>query len=250
MRKSLVSVGVVVMLTACGTTRTQTVTTPAMPSPPVLVSTPVNVQEVSARRTVDAIPEWFVDVPRVDGVIHSVGDGVSSSLAGALSNARANAYEGICQSAGGTVRSQTKVYRQDTESSSTSMTTTAIRNLCPDVDVTGASVEKRKIIQDGARFRAFVLVALPMGEKNTLARTKQADRVAERAAGGAAREFKELDELTEKVRTQEPTPQSQVTPVKADGELKLMDVDNAEYKRKRDEALQKPGAVVGQTTLR
>jgi len=246
MRKSLVVLGVTVLLTACGTTRTQTVTAPQ----PVLVATPVNVQEASAARTVSAIPDWFIDVPKVDGVIHSVGDGVSSSLAGALSNARANAYEGICQSAGGTVRSQTKVYRQDTEASSTSLTTTAIRNLCPDVDVTGASVERRKIIQDGARFRAFVLVALPMGEKNVLARTKQADRVSERAAGGAAREFKELDELTEKVRAQESTPQSQVAPVKADGELKLMDVDNAEYKRKRDEALQKPGAVIGQATLR
>jgi hypothetical protein len=245
MRKSLVGLGVVVMLTACGTTRTQTVAGPI--AQPVLVSTPVNVQEISAQRTVTAIPDWFLEVPRVDGVIHSVGDGVSSSLAGALSNARANAYEGICQSAGGTVRSQTKVYRQDTESSSTSMTTTAIRNLCPDVDVTGASVERRKIIQDGSRFRAFVLVALPMGEKNTLARTKQADKIAERAAGGAEREFKELDELTEKSKT---VPQSQVAPVQVDSELKLMDVDNAEYKARRDAALQKPGAVIGQTVLR
>ena len=247
MRKSLVVLGVTVMLTACGTTRTQTVTAPTQP---VLVATPVNVQEVSAKRTIDAIPDWFIEVPKVDGVIHSVGDGVSSSLAGALSNARANAYEGICQSAGGTVRSQTKVYRQDTEASSTSMTTTAIRNLCPDVDVTGASVERRKIIQDGNRFRAFVLVALPMGEKNVLARTKQADKIAERAAGGAEREFKELDELTEKSKSQNSVPQSQVTPVQIDSELKLMDVDNAEYKARRDAALQKPGAVIGQTVLR
>jgi hypothetical protein len=210
----------------------------------VLVATPVNVQEASATRTIDAIPEWFIEVPRVDGVIHSVGDGVSSSLAGALSNARANAYEGICQSAGGTVRSQTKVYRQDTEAASTSLTTTAIRNLCPDVDVTGASVEKRKIIQDGARFRAYVLVALPMGEKNVLARTKHADKISERAAGSAAKEFKELDELTEKARAQEAVPQSKVE------SINLLPVDNEEYRARRDAALQKPGAVIGQTTLR
>lgn len=242
MRKSLVVLGVAVLLSACGTTRTQPVAT--TPSQPVLVATPVNVQEASATRTIDAIPEWFIEVPRVDGVIHSVGDGVSSSLAGALSNARANAYEGICQSAGGTVRSQTKVYRQDTEAASTSLTTTAIRNLCPDVDVTGASVEKRKIIQDGARFRAYVLVALPMGEKNVLARTKHADKISERAAGSAAKEFKELDELTEKARAQEAVPQSKVE------SINLLPVDNEEYRARRDAALQKPGAVIGQTTLR
>jgi hypothetical protein len=49
------------------------------------------------------------------------------------------------------------------------------------------------------------------------------------------------------------TPQSRVAPVTvpaAGGEFKLLDVDNAEYKQRRAEALEKPGAVVGQTTVR
>jgi hypothetical protein len=33
-------------------------------------------------------------------------------------------------------------------------------------------------------------------------------------------------------------------------EIKLLDVDNEEYKRKRDEALANPTAVIGQITLR
>jgi len=48
-------------------------------------------------------------------------------------------------------------------------------------------------------------------------------------------------------------PKSRVTPVTvptAGGEIKLLDVDNAEYKQKRDEALAKPGAVIGQTVVR
>ena len=165
-------------------------------------------------------------------------------MSGALSNARANAFEGICQSAGGTVRSQTKIFRQDTESASTSLSTTAIRNLCPDVDVTGAVVEKRKIMQDGARFRAFVLVALPVGDKNVLARTKQADKLQLKATQTSEEAFKELDKLVDKPKPL--TPQSRVEPV----ELQLLDVDNAEYRARRDATLQKPGAVIGQTTLR
>ena len=34
------------------------------------------------------------------------------------------------------------------------------------------------------------------------------------------------------------------------GTVELLNVDNAEYKRRRDEALQKPGAVIGQVTVR
>ena len=33
------------------------------------------------------------------------------------------------------------------------------------------------------------------------------------------------------------------------GQLKLLNVDNEEYKKRRDEALKKPGAVVGQITV-
>ena len=33
------------------------------------------------------------------------------------------------------------------------------------------------------------------------------------------------------------------------GEIKLLDVDNTEYKSKRAEALAKPGAVIGQTVI-
>ena len=36
----------------------------------------------------------------------------------------------------------------------------------------------------------------------------------------------------------------------SEGELKLLDVDNPEYRQKREDALKKPGAVVGQVTVR
>jgi hypothetical protein len=55
--------------------------------------------------------------------------------------------------------------------------------------------------------------------------------------------FRELDHLVDKPKALVPI--SQVKPV----DLQLVDVDNKEYKAKRDEALQKPGAVVGHATL-
>jgi hypothetical protein len=66
-----------------------------------------------------------------------------------------------------------------------------------------------------------------------------------------------MDELNEGLKV-DTTPKSQVKSVVVpepqaqtdEKSVKLMDVDNEEYKRRRDEALQKPGAVVGQITLR
>jgi hypothetical protein len=188
----------------------------------------------------DVVPDWFTDHPNRADAIVSVGDGVSSSVSGALGNARANAYEGICQGAGGTVRSQTKIFRQDTENNSASMSTTAIRNFCADVSVAGAHVERSKVIVENGRYHAFVLVSLPLGDKNLPATKKKALAEDAQVKANAQREFKELDDLNEKANA---VPQSQVQGVQ------LLDVDNEDYKRRRDETLQKPGAVIGHTTI-
>lgn len=250
MKRVLLAVAVMSMA-ACSTVQPQTPVSytplPAVaqtPPAPAVVYPP---QEQAVRQTINQIPDWFVDVPKVEDTIHAVGDGVSGSVSGAIAQARANAFEGICQAAGGKVSSQTKIFRQDTEKSSTSYSTTAIRNLCPSVDVTGATVEKRKIVQDGNRYRAFVLVALPVGEANKLARQKHSDKMDELSLTNKEREFKELDERVDReTAPKRGEPVSQAAP----STVQLLDVDNAEYKRRRDEALQKPGAVIGQVTVR
>lgn len=239
MKKVLVALAVS-SLAACSTVQPQPqATTVAPPVAPVVVAP---LQELAVARTINQLPDWFVDVPKVENTIHAVGDGVSGSVSGAIAQARANAFEGICQAAGGKISSQTKIFRQDTEKSSTSYSTTAIRNLCPGVDVTGAVVEKRKIVQDGSRYRAFVLVALPVGEANKLARQKHSDKMDELSLTNKEREFKELDERVE--RDNAPKRSEPVS------QVQLLDVDNADYKARRDATLQKPGAVIGQVTVR
>ena len=98
--------------------------------------------------------------------------------------------------------------------------------------------------QDGGRYRAFVLVSLPTGEANVLARTKQSDKMDELSIVNKEREFKELDKLVDEDKT------PAVSKPVSQGTVELLNVDNAEYKRRRDEALQKPGAVIGQVTVR
>lgn len=237
MRKMLVLVAVA-SLAACSSTKPQ----------PVVAVAPVPVAMTTQGATMSAVPEWFMNVPKSDDYIYSVGDGVSGSLSGSLGNARANAFEGICQASGGTVRSQTKIFRQDTENSSTSMSTTAIRNFCADVDVSGAVVDKSSVVIENGRYHAFVLVALPLGDKNKITKARRDQAADHSVKSNAEREFRELDQLNDKVKTQAPISQA---PAESQVQgITLMNVDNEEYKRKRDEALLKPGAVIGQSTIR
>lgn len=141
-------------------------------------------QVASAKLVEKNTPDWFTEVPVSNSAYKAVGDGVSSSMSGALSNARTAAFEGICQSAGSVVRSQNKQFRQDGESASSSVNTSVTRNFCPDVDVSGSVIERQQIFRDGARFRAFVLVSL---DKNAAANKS--------VRATAAKEFNELDRL-------------------------------------------------------
>ena len=159
------------------------------------------------------------------------------------------AYSKICTSAGGKVRSQTKLYRADNGDAGTESSEMAVRSMCPDVDISGVETVEMKHVADGNRIRTYVLVALPtagIGNKEVKRNAKEA--------------FKELDEMA---REQKGETSSNVTPVptqkgpevsvvKPDGTsstLNLMPVENAEYKARREEALKKPGAVVGQVTI-
>ena len=111
----------------------------------------------------------------------------------------------------------------------------------------GARVEKSQVIVENGRYHAFVLVALPLGDANKVTKAQREQARDNAVKTNAEKEFKELDQLNDRAKAGTPTsdaaPQSEVKGIT------LMNVDNEEYKAKRDAALQKPGAVIGQTTL-
>ena len=94
------------------------------------------------------------------------------------------------------------------------------------------------------------MVTLPLGDKNVLKSTKDAQARAPEA-------FKELDEVTTGKKPVDVTPVApqkgtEVSVKQPDGTtstLNLMPVDNAEYKARRADAIQKPGAVIGQVSV-
>lgn len=236
MKKLAIVVATAGFLSACGSTQYQT-RADVYPTGP------------SARQQSDAIsqaPEWMSKLPKSANAVYESGTATSGDFAMADMKAKAIAYAKICTAAGGKVRSQTKVFAQDNGTTTTEMSEMAIRSICPDIDITGVETVEMKHVADGNRIRSYVLVALPIGAANTMKTAKESARSSKEA-------FQELDEITgNKAVTPSPQPGQEVGVVQPDGSkstLNLLPVDNAEYKARRAEAIQKPGAVVGQTSI-
>jgi hypothetical protein len=205
-------------------------------------------QEKYVSQAIDRAPEWMTRLPKSENAIYQSADESGASMSSAKMFAEAKAYAKICTAAGGKVRSQTKFFETDNGSSSSRSSEIAIRSLCPDVDITGVQTVETVFLREGSRVRAMVLVALPIGSANVLKSQKE-------AAARAPEAFRELDAITEgKNPTAAPTKKAdEISIVAPDGtkeNIGLVQVENEEYKRRRAEALQKPGAVVGQYTVR
>jgi hypothetical protein len=141
-------------------------------------------------------------------------------------------------------------------------------------DLIGAQRVDSQSTFDGRRYKVYVLVRLPLAENNALRKEREVAQMRKESSLRSARAHQELEKasVTRKNETesadqkmkQELGPVSEsankVTPVVVGGaipdsvktgttELKLLDVDNVEYRQKRAEALVKPGAVIGQMTI-
>jgi hypothetical protein len=148
----------------------------------------------------DEAPDWMTELPEnSNSVVYASGTASSGDFNMAMGVARTNAFEGICMAAGGAVKSQTKVYRNDTQKSTSSMNTTAIKSICPSVDITGAEIVESKIVPEYGMFRAYVLAALPIGEANVLKTTKVNNHLSKLSIQSRSAEFKELDKESDKL---------------------------------------------------
>lgn len=229
MKNLLSIIAVTLILTACGTTAPPPVAQQQVQPAPQSYAAVTALQQNAVMNA----PEWMSKLPKSANAIYENGTATSSDFGMADMKAKTMAYAKICTSAGGKVRSQMKMFKSDTGESSMESTELAVRSMCADVDITGVETVEMRHVSEGNRIRTYVLIALPIGGSNVLKTNKDAVKRAPDA-------FKELDEQVE--------PKSTVKNVDV-SELKLIDVQNSEYKAKRDDALQKPNSVIGHATL-
>ena len=184
MKKFLMIVPLVAMLTACGTTDVYQKRAEAEREHKV------KVQE----KILDKAPDWYFKVPTSSSAVFEAGFGSSFNPSDAVAYAKNDAYGKICMAAGGKTSQQTKTYSMENQSSRSQTNERATKSFCPNVDLTG--VEQRdikKFVTADGRVNAYVLVALPTGDANILKRAKEQNRYNEIAAQRAPEAFKELD---------------------------------------------------------
>lgn len=149
----------------------------------------------AVEQAVDKAPKWMTDLPTSKSAVYQNGTSVSSDYGMAVSKAKTIAFGKLCMSAGGRVNQQSKIYRTDTESTGTEFSELAIKSYCPGVDISGVEVapEGIKVVPEYGRFRAYVLVALPVGEANGIQKFNES-RAQRRLAETRSREsFKEME---------------------------------------------------------
>lgn len=144
-------------------------------------------------RAVAQAPSWMSKLPESADAVYANGTASSGDMAMAEEKARLIALAKICVAAGGSVDQQSRVYQMDTENSSSEQSETAIQSRCRTVDVTGSEVREIRRVAEGARYRAYVLMALPIGKANSLVQARDqrdARRTVEQRANDA---FKRID---------------------------------------------------------
>jgi len=150
-------------------------------------------QAKQVEQTIDKAPKWMTEVPKSTSAVYASGTAVSEDYEMAVNKAKIHAYGKICMSAGGTVDQRSKVFQSDSGGVSTGVSELAIRAVCRNVDITGVDPADKLIIAQGHRYRAYVLVALPVGEANQL-RTGKINEQIQRDSVKRSREvFTEMD---------------------------------------------------------
>ena len=150
-------------------------------------------QEASAERAIDRAPKWMTELPKSTSAVYQNGTAVSPDMGMSVNKAKTMAFGKLCMAAGGRVSQQSKIFRMDSENSSTEHSELAIKSSCPGVDISGAEVIETRMVQDGGRIRTYVLVALPTGDANAI-QTRRDQQAQRRLAEQRGREaFQEIE---------------------------------------------------------
>ena len=186
MKKILLLVPVVAMLAACGTTDVYQ----------KRAENERKYEESAKDKMIDAMPDWYTNVPVSSSAIYSAGMGQADTPEMAITAAQTAAKAKICYSADGEVTSQTKDFA--TGSSKTSRIERVTRTNCNNVSIAGIEYagdkvgKNPKIIRTGNTFTAYVLMALPTGDANVQRKYLDTRKREALEAKRADEAFKEL----------------------------------------------------------
>jgi hypothetical protein len=184
MKKTLLLVPIVAMLTACGTTDRF-----------AKVANMENDRRVNSQeRILDKTPDWFNKLPVSTSAVYESGFGSSFNMSDADAYAKTDAYGKLCMTAGGKTSQQTKIFSSEGENSRTQLNERVTKSFCPNVDLTGVQQDQiKRIVTPNGKVNTYVLIVLPTGDANILRKAKEAQAERTIALKRAPEAFKELE---------------------------------------------------------
>ena len=210
-------------------------------------------------RQVVQAPAWFVKLPEdTADMMFAVGTATSVDEQMAYTKARMFAEQKLVEQMTASVRSLVKSHRTDTGDALIERFENTVQKSA-NGELVGAQRVDSQVTHDGRVYKVYVLIRYPLGENNILRKEREAVRARKESELRAARAHQDLERNVQREQEAQeradqklreevgPRPETVKT---SEGELKLLDVDNPEYRQKREDALKKPGAVVGQVTVR
>ena len=121
-------------------------------------------QTNTVSQQVEQIPEWYLNIPTADDTIYSSGSAKAPDLQLAVDIAIMNAKTTLADRINGKLDSMTKSFvakigSTDLDTSVLNEIEKTSKNVIASVDVAGYVVDKSDITQEGAQYRAYVLLA-------------------------------------------------------------------------------------------
>jgi hypothetical protein len=218
-------------------------------------------------------PEWFVRLPAsTEREVYGAGTAVSTDEQMAYDKARLFAERKLVEQAHAVITTQTRTFQNDTGADLQSRFETVTRKNAQG-QIVGVQQVDSQAHFDGRQYKVYVLIRLPIGEANSQRaaqnraqsqreaefRARRAEQEMDRNQGALQKQREEQDlQMRQDLGPQSLAPGESLVPpegatpipVQRVNSIQLLDVDNEEYRQRRDAALQKPGAVIGHITVR
>ena len=165
-------------------------------------------QTNTVSQQVEQIPEWYLNIPSADDTIYSSGSARAPDLQLAVDIAIMNAKTTLADRINGKLDSMTKSFvakigSTDLDTSVLNEIEKTSKNVIASVDVAGYVVDKSDITQEGAQYRAYVLLAYNSEEatKIMMNRMKRDRMIYSRIRSTEA--WKELEEEVNKSKDED-----------------------------------------------
>ncbi len=158
-------------------------------------------------KTVGELPDWYLNLPTDANSVFAAGTATSPDLQMAMDKGTMNAKRTLADRINGLLSSKMKEFITESgQGEDTVVITEAERvtsNLITEVNVAGYSQADAKVLAQGNRYRAYVLLRYPVGKANRLLvdRVKK-NRVLEGKLR-ASKAFKELEDEIKRARKKE-----------------------------------------------